>query len=75
MWSHSIGNTGEFEAGALSASPDFRMIRREQKGESRLSIPLSLPRWKGLLEPISNPEHVTGMATSTASAGQVMTGS
>ncbi len=75
MWPHSIGNTGEFETGALPASPDFRMIRTEEKGESRLPIPLSLPRWKGLLEPRSDPEHVTEMATSTASAGQIITGS
>lgn len=75
MWSHSIGDTEKIETGVLWAGPEFRMIQREQKGDSGLSIPLSTLRWKGLLEPISHPGHFTAMGSSTASAGQIITGS
>jgi hypothetical protein len=75
MWPHSIGDTEKIEAGALSLGPEFRLIKKDQKEDSGLSIALSIPRCKGLLEPISDPEHFTGMATPTGSAEPVITGS
>ena len=75
MWPHSIGDTEKIEAGALSLGTQFYLIKSEQKRHFGLSITLSMPRCNGLLEPISEPEHFTGMTTSTASAEQVITGS